>query len=127
MRKSFIIVIGTFIGVTILVNILLNEPTFSTLTDKVNFELQANQLKSAEKTLFQILQDDSLNIENHYRYINAHFNNPKVKKIVKYSNEYRDDNTVLAYYNILAKKSSQCNIITIKDKSPKESSLAKEL
>lgn len=102
MRQSFLITIGVFAGVAILINLLLDNPTFDKLSDKADFELQANQTELAEKTLLQIVLQDSLNIENHYRYISTHFDIPERKKVGKNNYEYRDDKTIQNFYNSLA-------------------------
>lgn len=112
MRKSLLITIGVFIGVAILINSFLDDPTFNKLSDKAHFELQANQPELAEKTLFQILLQDSLNIEHHYRYINAHFDIPKKRRIGKDRYKYRDDNRIQHFYDSLA-QSSERNIADI--------------
>jgi hypothetical protein len=92
-RQSFLITIGVFVGVALLINLLLNNPTFDKLSDKADFELQANQTELAEKTLLQIVLQDSLNIENHYRYISTHFDIPERKKVGKNRYEYRVQRT----------------------------------
>ena len=102
MRHSFFITIGVFVGVAILINLFLDNPTFSKLSDKADFELQANQAELAEKNMLQIALQDSLNIENHYHYISTHFGLPKRKKIGKNRYEDRDDNTIQNFYNSLA-------------------------
>lgn len=112
MRQSFLITIGVFVGVAILINLLLDNPTFDKLSDKADFELQANQTELAEKTLLQIVLQDSLNIENHYRYISTHFDIPERKKVGKNRYEYRDDNTIQNFYNSLA-QSSDSNLADI--------------
>lgn len=85
-----------------LINLLLEYPTFDKLSDKADFELQTNQPELAEKTFLQMVLQDSLNVENHYRYISAHFDIPESKKIGKSSYLYRDDNTIQLFYNSLA-------------------------
>lgn len=112
MRQSFLITIGVFVGVAILINLLLDNPTFDKLSDKADFELQANQTELAEKTLLQIVLQDSLNIENHYRYISTHFDIPERKKVGKNNYEYRDDNTIQSFYNSLA-QSADSNLADI--------------
>jgi protease PrsW len=111
-RQSFLITIGVFVGVAILINLLLDNPTFDKLSDKADFELQANQTELAEKTLLQIVLQDSLNIENHYRYISTHFDIPERKKVGKNRYEYRDDNTIQNFYNSLA-QSADSNLADI--------------
>ncbi len=112
MRQSFLITIGVFVGVAILINLLLDNPTFDKLSDKADFELQANQTELAEKTLLQIVLQDSFNIENHYRYISTHFDIPERKKVGKNRYEYRDDNTIQNFYNSLA-QSADSNVADI--------------
>lgn len=106
MRQSFLITIGVFVGVAILINLLLDNPTFDKLSDKADFELQANRPELAEKTLFQIVLQDSLKIENHYRYISTHFDIPERKQISKNNYEYRDDKTIQSFYNSLAQSTN---------------------
>lgn len=112
MRQSFLITIGVFVGVAILINLILSNPTFDKLQDKVDFELQANQPELVENTLLQIVLQDSLKIENHYRYISTHFDIPERKKVGKNSYEYRDDKTIQNFYNSLS-QSADRNIADI--------------
>lgn len=112
MRQPFLVTIGVFLGVTILINLLIDNPTFNKLSDKAHFELQANQTELAEKTLFQIVLQDSLNIENHYHYISTHFDIPERKRVGKNNYEYRDDKTIQDFYNSLA-QSADSNLADI--------------
>jgi len=102
MRKSFQITLGVFIGVCLILNLLLDNPSFRDLQDKAEFELKANQPELAEKTWWQIAQQDSLNIDNHYRYIISHFSLPAQKKVGKNEYEDRDDNSIQLFYNAIA-------------------------
>jgi len=111
-RKSFLYTIGAFILVAILINIALKNPTFSKLSDQADFELLANQPELAEKTLFQIIGQDSFNLESHYQYISNHFDIPEKKKVGKNSYEYRDDKTIQNYYSSLT-QSADSNLSDI--------------
>ncbi len=101
-RKAFLISIGVFVGVVILFNLILKEPTFNNLSDKAEFELKANQPDIAEKTLFEIVAQDSLNLENHFRYISAHFEIPKRINVAKNYYEERDDWPIQKFYTALS-------------------------
>ncbi len=112
MKKSTLITIGVFIGVIILINLFLDNPTFDNLSDKANFELRANQPELAENTLLQIVLQDCLKVENHYQYISTHFTIPEKKKVGKNEYEYRDDKTIQNFYSSLA-QSTDSNIADI--------------
>lgn len=112
MRQSLLITVGVLVGVVILINLALNNPTFDKLSDKADFELKSNQTELAEKTLLQIVFQDSLNVENHYRYINTHFEIPEKIKVGKNRYVHRDDNTIQNYYNSLA-QSADSNLADI--------------
>jgi RsiW-degrading membrane proteinase PrsW (M82 family) len=111
-KKSTLITIGVFIGVIILINLFLDNPTFDNLSDKANFELRANQPELAENTLLQIVLQDCLKVENHYQYISTHFTIPEKKKVGKNEYEYRDDKTIQNFYSSLA-QSTDSNIADI--------------
>lgn len=102
MRKSFLIIIGIFALTAILINILLDNPKFSNLYDKIEFEIKSNQPELAEQTLLQLIRQDIYGIENHYQYINTHFDIPEKRKVGKNRYEYRDDNTIRNFYSTLA-------------------------
>lgn len=101
MRQSSLITIGVFIGVAFLCNMLLRNPVFTNLSDKADFEIKASQFELADETLKQIVLSDSLKVEYHYRYIDAHFEIPKKKKIGRSHYEYRDDKSIQDYYYTL--------------------------
>lgn len=84
------------------INLFLSDPQFDKLSDKANFELNANQPELAEKTLQEIVFQDSLNIRNHYRYIINHFNIPLKRAVAKRIYEHRDDKKIQDFYNALA-------------------------
>lgn len=103
MKKSLFIAAAVFAAVVIVINLLIKTPTFDNLWDKANFEIQSNQPELAEQTLFKIVENNIDNIDNHYNYINIHFEIPERKKIGKHQYEYRDDKTILGYYDSLSK------------------------
>ncbi|MDD2983855.1 MAG: PrsW family intramembrane metalloprotease [Crocinitomicaceae bacterium] len=98
MRNSFFYTAAVFIVIAILLNFTLSDPTFKTLQEKAKFELNSNHPELAEKTYLEIIDNNLLNIDEHYNYIHAHFEIPKEKKVGKNEYEYRDDNTILSYY-----------------------------
>jgi len=101
LKHSLFITLGIFIAVAVLLNVLIDNPTFDNLTAKADFEIQSNEPDVAEKTLIQILKQDPYNIENHYRYISTHYEIPERKKVGKRRYQYRDDHTIYAYYDSL--------------------------
>lgn len=103
MKKSLFIAAAVFAAVVIVINLLIKTPTFDNLWDKANFEIQSNQPELAEQTLFKILRNDKYNIDNHYNYINIHFQIPERRRIGRHQYEYRNDRPILAYYDSLAK------------------------
>jgi tetratricopeptide (TPR) repeat protein len=100
MRKSHIYTATVFILVAILINQILLDPSFKSLKEKAQFELESNNPELAEQTYLEIIDQNLLNIENHYKYIQAHFKIPKEKKVGKNEYEYRDDNTIQEYYDV---------------------------
>lgn len=103
MKKSLFIAAGVFAAIVIVINLVIKTPTFDNLWDKANFEIQSNQPELAEQTLFDILGNDTYNIDNHYNYINTHFNIPEKKRVGKSQYEYRNDEKILEYYDSLSK------------------------
>jgi RsiW-degrading membrane proteinase PrsW (M82 family) len=101
-RRSLFITIGSFIVVAVLLNLFLENPTFDKLTDKAEFEQQANQPGLAEVTFLQIIGQDIYNIESHYNYICTHFDIPVKTQIDRYEYEYREDSTIIHYYDSLS-------------------------
>lgn len=103
MKKSLFIAAGIFAAIVIILNLLIKSPTFNNLWDKANFELQSNQPELAEQTLFEIVEKNIYNIDNHYNHINIHFEIPERRRIGRHQYEYRKDRPILAYYDSLAK------------------------
>lgn len=106
MRSSFFYTAGVFIAFAILVQFFLEDPSFKTLEERANFEMESNNPELADITLFEIVQQDPLNIEAHYQYISNHFRIPAEKRKGKYDREYRDDKSIQYYYDLLAESST---------------------
>lgn len=102
-KKSLFIATGVFATVVIVINLVIKSPTFDNIWDKANFEIKSNQPELAEQTLLEIVKKNIDNIDNHYNYINIHFEIPEKRRIGRRHYEYRDDRTILAYYDSLAK------------------------
>lgn len=107
MRLSILYTILVFAIAAVLINTVIEPPSFDTLSDQATFELNSNQPELAEQTLFQIVQRDRHNIENHYKYISVHFFIPEKKSVGKDRYEYRDDETIQKYYNSLAESTDE--------------------
>jgi len=88
-----------FVVVVIIANIFLDNPTFVNLSDKADFELQANKPELAQITRADIVKKDFYNMESHYQYINAHFDIPERQKIGRSKYKYRDDTSIMEYYD----------------------------
>ncbi|MCU0353386.1 MAG: PrsW family intramembrane metalloprotease [Cytophagales bacterium] len=104
LRLSFLVVVVSVVVTAVCVNNFLKDRVFDKLHEKAAHELKSNRIKLAEKTLYQIVLQDSLStdVENHYRYIETHFLLPEVERISKYKSKIRDDSTILNFYRSLA-------------------------
>jgi RsiW-degrading membrane proteinase PrsW (M82 family) len=101
MKKSFFIVIATFIGSIIFVNLCLSDPKYDDLNKKAENYIFSNRPKDAETCYFNLAQKDFKNIDNHYRLVETHYSIPKEEKVGKNNYIYRDDTTIKAYYTNL--------------------------
>lgn len=90
------------VGIVLCVNVFLDNPTFELLSDQADFEMRSNDPESAENSLQQLIMQNFSAIENHYNYIQNHFEIPEKKRIRKRQYKYRDDETIKNHYNFLA-------------------------
>jgi RsiW-degrading membrane proteinase PrsW (M82 family) len=106
-KQPFLNIIGTFVFVGLIINLTFKEPTFKNIAEQANFELLSNQPEQAEKSFLIAISDDEYNYENHYNYINAHFEIPEKKKVGKRKYIYRDDNTIKNEYQIYSESNDK--------------------
>ena len=99
MGRVLIRTLVVFVGVVILANIFLSNPTFDNLADKADFALKGNNPELAQDTYAQIIKQHFFNIDGHYKYISAHFNIPKKQKKTRHQYKCRDDAPIMEYYD----------------------------
>ena len=102
MGKSVKIVIGVLISVVILVNIVINNPTFQNKEDLIKYAIKSKQYSLAEDTYKYLIDIDSINnIDLYYGHLTSHFRIPKESR-KNNQLEIRNDNDI---YNFYKKKS----------------------
>lgn len=102
MKRSFLIVIGVAVLLGIVINFILSDPKFENLSDRITHAEKSNNSQKVESLSLEQLQGDPNNLDYNYNYIEAHFNLPRKKKKGKNSYEYRDDETIINYYQAKA-------------------------
>ncbi len=107
MKQSFLYTAAVFIAIAILFNFFLDDPTFKTLEERAEFEMESNNPKLADKTLFTIASQNPMNIEVHYQYISNHFHIPEKEKEGKNNYTYRDDRSIQHYYDLFVEASTK--------------------
>jgi len=106
MKKSVIIVIGVLISVVILVNIVINNPTFQNHEDLIKYAIKSKQYSLAEDTYKHLIEIDSTNnIDLCYEHLTSHFSIPKETRKDNHS-EIRNDDDINYFY----KKKSKLNV-----------------
>ncbi|HEX3009244.1 MAG TPA: PrsW family intramembrane metalloprotease [Bacteroidales bacterium] len=100
--KTLVIVTLSFAGLILLLNTTVKNQEFSNPVDNINFLIKTDNLYKAEAAYRAELQNHTDNIDLHYGYVTNHFNLPEKIKTGKHSYKYRDDETIMNYYNTLA-------------------------
>jgi len=77
MKKTVFITIGIVIGLILILNIFVPDPKFKNTQEQLDFAISSKQYPLAEKLAIELIQEDSLNIENYYTYLKQHFNRPE--------------------------------------------------
>ncbi len=101
-KKSFLITVGIFLLVILIINLIIKDPSFKNLVEQASYELKSNQPELAEKTYLKLIYSDTSNIDFHYNYLHTHFEIPKKKRIDKNETIYRNDNSIISYYTGLS-------------------------
>ena len=105
MKKSVIIDIGVLIFVVILVNIIINNPTFQNHEDLIKYAIKSKQYSLAEDTYKYLIEIDSINnIDLYYGHLSSHFSIPKETRKNNHT-EIRNDYDINSFY----RKKSESN------------------
>jgi len=83
MRKSFIIVIVSFIIVVLAVNLFVDAPVFNDPKKKLDFVLKEKQNDRLDLIYLELLVEDSLNLDYHYGLLINYFRQPVQDRIFK--------------------------------------------
>jgi len=102
LNPAYIIVAVVSVILAILVNMFVPEPQFKSVDAKIEHSLTSNQPERAKQIYADLIKKDSLNIDYHYGYINAHFQIPEKTKIGKTNYEYRNDDEIITSYKNLS-------------------------
>lgn len=100
--KKFITYVFPFtLLIVALVNFLFGNTEFNSLHEKLKYYETLNDLSGQNKTYKELIQEDSLNIDYHYYYIQSHFSLPRAGFTWEEGAEVRDDNQLMSYYDSL--------------------------
>lgn len=97
MRTFFIVVISIIIS-GLLLNILIDDPTFNNPIEEIEYAKKTDNLHLAENIFLRELGSAKHNIDFNHDYIVNHFNIPEKTRVGKHSYKYRDDKTIFNYY-----------------------------
>lgn len=106
MRRSVWIILGSLTAAILLVNLFIQNPTFNTYEELIDFYYKTHQFQKAEKVYLKMIQADSLNPDNYYGHIISHFNIPSRVVTGRNKTIYRDDEPIFDFYNKISQSTN---------------------
>ena len=107
MKKSVIIVLGVVVFCVVIINSLIDNPSFDNTSDLIDYALKSKQYALAEKTYKSLIKSDSLNLDYYYGQITTHFEIPKENRISGSEIQIREDYYIFDYYELKAKSEDE--------------------
>ncbi len=104
MKKFITYVLPFSLLLVIVVNFVFDEPSFANLNEKLKHYKTLNNLPKQKEIYKQLIEQDPLNIDYHYFYIQIHFSLHKGTQ--KKGKESRNDNELINNYSALCKSNN---------------------
>lgn len=98
MRKSLLILSGVALVQGLLINGLLDDPTFDRKSDEIEYLKKSNQPEKLVSLRRALLDDEPNNLDYHYDYIESHFRLPEMVSSGSSEHDRRDDRGITTFY-----------------------------
>lgn len=106
MKKFITYIFPLTVLLAVAVNVFFDEPSFTNLKDKLKHYKVLNDKQGQLDTYYELVQQDSLNIDYHFNFIQSHFALRKKNEVTDLYGFSSRDSKIITYYDRISQSAN---------------------